>query len=191
MSTFNANVVFNSADQALMTAIEKLNLRAVCRALDQGANPNLIHADGKSIVLELASRQYSTDSTIWTIVQELILAGADHLVTDAEGETLIHHAARCDEVDAIETLIAMDGLDVDVLDSEGRTPLFNAAAFSRVEAITVLLEYGADPLVTSNPDGVMGPDYQPIDAIDYEDAGAFYVQALLNNAMEEAEGEEA
>jgi len=192
MSALQDGIIKNTtADQALHEAVEKHDVRGVCRALDQGANPNVPYEDGILPVMKLVGRRSNNAITPWIIVMELIRAGADHLVTDEDGESLVHHAARCDQADVIETLIALPGLDVHIRCSEGRTPLFNAAAQSRLNAIKTLLAWGADPLVTSNPDGVMGPDYQPINAIDYCRSEAYYAEALLSYAMEEAEGEAA
>jgi ankyrin repeat protein len=65
--------------------------------------------------------------------------------TDAEGMTLLHHAARTSDVNVAEELISR-GANVRARDSNGWTPLHMAACGGSIVMARLLLARGADPL---------------------------------------------
>ena len=81
------------------------------------ANLNTRDANGRTPL------QYARDATL---VQTLLAAGADPLVTDTHGRTLLHDAVTCSNAkDKIQILLDA-GIDVNARDLDGRNALFNA-----------------------------------------------------------------
>jgi ankyrin repeat protein len=59
---------------------------------------------------------------------------------DSKGRTLLHHAARRDQVEVVEYLVA-EGADIGALDAQGQTALHAACLGGASEAAAVLLEH--------------------------------------------------
>ena len=78
------------------------------------------------------------------VLRLLLTAGVSVHVRDRLGETPMHKASCCGNVDAVKALLAA-GAEVDPLDSrEGVTPLYQACCSGAVGVIPVLVEAGAD-----------------------------------------------
>lgn len=63
---------------------------------------------------------------------------------DEDGNSPIHLAAWCDNVDALRILLAVPGANVDVLNVFGATPTHIAAGAGHVDSLRILLEYNPD-----------------------------------------------
>lgn len=116
--------------------------------LEAGAGANVKDGNGTT-PLEWAKRSEQPN-----IAKLLRNAGAGPRL-DTPDERLII-AAEQGKADVLKKLVAESAL-LDVRDrrdkSAGRTPLMLAAANGRVKAVTVLLELGADPNLTDDPQG--------------------------------------
>jgi ankyrin repeat protein len=76
-----------------------------------------------------------------TIVKTLIEAGADVNITDDNGNTPLHEAARRDNVCIVKYLLD----NGNATNINNHSPLHRAAIFSGMDSGKCLLEYGADP----------------------------------------------
>lgn len=165
---------------ALLHAVQKKDLRAVCRALDRGANPNTRNGHGIPCFFAAAKRE------CWLVLSVLIQAGAD---VDYLGnwlsckKTVLHVVAYAGQVDLINQQIDANKMDVNALDAFGRTALHEAAAANSYLAVKALLGHGADPLIASDPSCPDGPNYLPINAIEKGKPGAHDVRVELEWAM--------
>jgi len=80
------------------------------------------------------------------VISALLDAGADPLLADRNGETLIHTLAKYSSVGSKIPLLLDAGVDVNIPNNNGETPLHLAAGGSRSSAnVALLLELGADP----------------------------------------------
>ena len=77
------------------------------------------------------------------IVRLLIEKGADLARLDADGSSLLHHAATLGDVGTL-TLLLGNSCDVNARNYRGQTPIFLAVSHSHIEATILLLEYGAE-----------------------------------------------
>ncbi len=77
-----------------------------------------------------------------SIVAMLLANGADPKVTDAEGRTALHFAARYSELDVAAQLLDA-GARLETPDREGKTPLYCACDFGNWRAAKYLLGRGA------------------------------------------------
>ncbi|KAH7388685.1 ankyrin repeat-containing domain protein [Pyrenochaeta sp. MPI-SDFR-AT-0127] len=80
------------------------------------------------------------------ILPFLLTRGADVFAKDKRGQSGLHVAAACGEIDNIKLLIAK-GLDIEAKDLKGATPLLCALAAGKEEAALYLMDHGADPLI--------------------------------------------
>jgi hypothetical protein len=76
---------------------------------------------------------------------------------DAEGATLLHHAARAGDTRTVIGLLAA-GAAVDARDADGRTALYESADAGDTEAVRQLLSAGADPRIKDRTG--QGPAYR-------------------------------
>lgn len=157
-------------NQRLIQAVVVRDMRAVCRCLDAGADPSTCDEEGKPMIFRSRS---------WPITVELIRGGADVTVRDERGSTVLHKAAREDEVDALNAALA-HGLDIETPDSFGETALFDAVREGALKAVSELIEQGADPSA-KNTEGET-----PLDKIDYENISTCY---HIEFELEQAGGE--
>jgi ankyrin repeat protein len=76
-------------------------------------------------------------------VRALLAKGADVGLTDREGLTALHYAARSDYNVEIAQILLERGGDIDARDASGRTPLDHALAAKLVRMPEVLAAAGA------------------------------------------------
>ena len=115
------------ANAALLRAVQKKDMRAVCRALDQGANPNTRNGHGVPCFFAAAKRE------CWAILSVLITAGAQVNYLGKWGwgtctKTVLHLAAFYGRADVIEQILDAKKMDVNARCGFGRTALHEAAA---------------------------------------------------------------
>lgn len=176
------------ANAALLRAVLKKDMRAVCRALDQGANPNTRNGHGVPCFFAAAKRE------CWSILSVLITAGAQINYLGKWGactKTVLHLAAFYGRVDIIDQILDANKIDVNARCGFGRTALHEAAAGNSYPAVRALLNHGANPLLASDPSCPDGPNYLPIKAIDKGRPGAQDVKMELSWVMRERVGEAA
>jgi ankyrin repeat protein len=163
-------------NQQLVQAVDKRDMRAVCRCLDAGADPSTSGREGMPLIFCSGS---------WPITVELIKAGAGVTVRDRQGSTILHKAAGENEVDAINAALE-HGLDIETLDSLGEAALFEAVRYGALEAVRELIELGADLSVRNNEGDTL------MDKVDYEAiATCVDIQVELEQAGGERSSDEA
>ena len=86
-------------------------------------------------------------------VQILLAKDVDVNTKDNHGRTPLSHAAESDNAEAIQALIAVDGIDVNAKDNDGRTPLSHAAKRGNAEAIQTLTAISGIDVNTKDNDG--------------------------------------
>jgi serine/threonine-protein phosphatase 6 regulatory ankyrin repeat subunit B len=74
----------------------------------------------------------------------LIALGADVDIESVESGTALHSAARRDNCDAIDRLVAANA-SLESFDCKGRTPLAVAVRYQRTQAVRGLIRHGSDP----------------------------------------------
>jgi len=80
------------------------------------------------------------------VISLLIKNGADPLITNKLGQTVLHLAAQLGEWPAASYLVAETGIDIDIFDTSGFTPLMYSAYYSKnADSTRALLALGADP----------------------------------------------
>lgn len=167
-------------NQQLIQAVVHGDMRAVCRCLDAGADPNTCGPKGRSLFFELGP--WPRDP--WPIRGEIIRAGADVTVRDEAGSTILHAAAGADHVETVE-LVLDHGMDIEVLDHFGETALHEAVRCGAFNVVKALIERGAD-LFAENHQG-----QTPKDKIDYNLVSTcFEIEFELEQAMAGWEGED-
>ncbi len=92
----------------------------------------------------------------------------------------LHKAARNGDLTMVQTQIAA-GADVDATDGEGETPLHKAAKANNAEIIGVLLNAGADPLISGM--GPFGATGTPIH-VAAKFGGVVSLKALLETGVD-------
>ena len=139
-------------DQALIAAATDGDADATRKALDRGANVNVI-AVGDGTPLIVAARRGRTD-----VVRLLISRGADvNLPVRGDGNPLIA-AARAGQASVVELLLD-SGASIDAVVDGDENALIQASGAGRLEVVRLLLRRGANSNaavwadVTSNPAG--------------------------------------
>lgn len=108
------------------------------RLLDLGADPNVIYADGSSVMLGAVNLK-----DLRILECALVHGGNSNLtVGDSSGRTLIFDAIDA-EMKTVDLLLKY-GADINARDGLGYTPLLHAAALNDYEIVYRLLERGAD-----------------------------------------------
>ncbi|XP_077870339.1 uncharacterized protein LOC144363589 [Saccoglossus kowalevskii] len=90
----------------------------------------------------------------WKVVKEMLkmsefssLEHEEKLVTDAHGQSLIHHIARHGEVELLLMIVDVElGSKLDRLDRSNRTPLWYAVAYQNWDMAKTLLLHNSNPL---------------------------------------------
>lgn len=86
----------------------------------------------------------------WTLADKLLTYGADPLIRDNQGRTVLHGAVAAENEPLVAMLIGQDGsgtpvrIEIDDQDARGRTPLMVAAEDGLSGMLISLIFYGAD-----------------------------------------------
>ena len=121
--------------------------------LQQGANPNLQIANGRSNLVvkmgfggdsavSLAARQADP----WYLTTVIKYKGNVNLINPLQGYTPIFSSIQARQFQQTEILIAA-GADLNFQDSNGNTPMMYAAMAARYDLVSKMLAAGADPKV--------------------------------------------
>lgn len=100
--------------------------------LQKGASPDSVGEDGETPLFVAARRNDPA------VVYLLLRAGADILVRNRQGESVLHHANDCNV-----PLLVEAGALVNAQDARGRTPLHVAVELQDPEIVAALLKAGA------------------------------------------------
>lgn len=114
---------------------------------ENGYNENELNIQGNygNTALMKASREGKFE-----IVKELLDAGADIALKNADGNTALWLACFSENSSIVEILIDA-GIEIDTLNINGVTPLMYAASSGKENMVTLLLNAGADVSI-KNPD---------------------------------------
>ncbi|HEX8707259.1 MAG TPA: ankyrin repeat domain-containing protein [Pyrinomonadaceae bacterium] len=117
-------------------AVEEGDTSAVDLFLKAGMNPDVKDADGRTTLINAASRGSNN------ISQKLLSKGADVNARDSAGATALMESARGDHRETTKVLLEK-GADVNLTDNNGRTALIRAAAEGHTEIMRMLINKGA------------------------------------------------
>jgi len=120
--------------------------RLLRKLLELGADPNQQHGGMTALLAATRDSWYGRPEAVMT----LLGSGADPNVSDTEGNTPLHHAARSAGA-AIATLLCDAGAQLDTCNAEGHSPLTLACQLANWPLVQFLLERGAS---TEPVDGV-------------------------------------
>ncbi len=110
------------------------------RLLERGADPNAHTRTGLRTALHDAAFAGPA------VISALLDAGADPLLANRNGETLLHTLAEYSSVGSRIPLLLDAGVDINLPNNNGETPLHLAAGgFRNSGNVALLLELGADP----------------------------------------------
>lgn len=132
----------------LLYAVRGNHISTVNFLLGHGAQPNLLMANGDSILGEAA-----TGSIDLRICRALIKNGADPCLANKMGSTALHVAAFQGRKDVAELLVRA-GADVNHRDRHGLGPLSCAISRKHEDLVLLLLKNGADPRIQAESLGV-------------------------------------
>jgi len=140
---------------ALMYAAIASNAMAVKLLLENGANPDIVDAEGKAALFHQIENAI-TEPVRFAICQELMDHGANLNLRDtAEGATVLMKVVQNTALDLLPAFLQR-GACPDLQDHEGWTPLIACCAESSgltqecaIQMIETLLHWGADVNVTT------------------------------------------
>jgi len=158
----------STANQAFMDALERGDLDAAARMVDQGVDLDTHRSDGKTLLI-LAAKESDV-----LLVRDLVAAGADVNATTENGGTALMFAAIRGDVETQRTLLDA-GADVNAIGGFDWTALMVASVKGHVPAVRQLLAGGADPNIAD----IYG--WTPLMRAVYEGRDQV-VQALLEQA---------
>ncbi|MBX3689782.1 ankyrin repeat domain-containing protein [Dokdonella sp.] len=129
-----------SRDQrtALMLAVALPDLRTLRALIAHGADVNLMHG-GTTPLIAATRDSYEGRPDVVTM---LLANGADPAVVDADGNTALHHAARCGNP-IIAALLLDTKLPINAVNHEGRSALAIACGNANWTLAAFLLEHRA------------------------------------------------
>ena len=125
------------ANTTLLEAAESGDRATAMRLLGQGANPNVMSADGATAVM------YAAANDDLDLVRALIKAGANVKLKNRFGTSALTEAAIIGSAPVIDALLKA-GADPNTKNPEGETPLMAVARSGKLEAARRLLDAGAD-----------------------------------------------
>jgi len=112
--------------------------RLLRKLLELGADPNQQHGGMSALLAATRDSWYGRPEAVLTLLSN----GADPNISDGEGNTPLHHAARSAGA-AIATLLCDAGAKLDVCNAEGYSPLALACQLANWPLVQFLLERGA------------------------------------------------
>lgn len=116
-------------------------LRAV---LNGGANANAKDALGCTALMMVCRMVAKSPAQRVLMARELLEAGADATLQDADGRVALHSAAFCGHTDLIDLLLSGGSLPtLNYVTLDGKTPLTVAVEFDRSSVVSLLLSAGA------------------------------------------------
>src|SRR5215468_4931568 len=121
----------------LLDAAESGDRASALRLLGQGANPNVLSADGATAIM------YASANDDLDLVRALIKAGAKVNLKNRFGTSAMTEAAIIGSVPVIDALLKA-GADANTKNPEGETALMEVARSGKVEAAKLLVAAGAD-----------------------------------------------
>ena len=156
-----------------MRACEEEKIDAINVLLRAGADPNItdangntvlhhtVHSDSSTEILEVlinhgADVNAKNDKNATALIKAcnkgnvdvmnvLLRAGADLNIADANGNTVLYHAAEGDNSTEILEILITHGADVNAKNKKNQTTLMITLKTEDIDAINVLLRGGADP----------------------------------------------
>jgi ankyrin repeat protein len=114
------------------------DLRLLRALIGRGTDVNASHAGMTPLLAATRDSWHGRPEAVMT----LLANGADARVSDADGNTPLHHAARSSDA-GVAALLRDAAADVDVVNAEGVTPLGMACAAGNWRLARFLLEHGA------------------------------------------------
>ena len=142
-------IAFYNEERFLASAIDRGDILAVKRLVEDGADPDTPIAYGESTVTPLmkAAGRGRRD-----IVKYLLSKGAKVNARNADGESALMEAVKRGFDDIVDVLVAA-GADVKARDGRGNTAFSLAAFGAHLEIADVLIQHGAD-LDAADPSGI-------------------------------------
>lgn len=120
---------------ALMIAVTLPDLRLLRALIAKGADLNTAHGGITALLAATRDSYQGRPDAVTT----LLANGADPRQADSNGQTPLHHAARCAEP-IVAALLIDAGADVNAMDAEGITPLSIACSHANWNVATFLLD---------------------------------------------------
>ncbi len=142
----------------------------IARLLQSTSDPHWEALDSIDKPSELRVRRFGR--LVYTVVELLILHGADVNTRDDEGETPLHNYIWFDQDDCVRLLLEHNP-DLNVIGGCGDTPLAKAIMWSKEDIALLLLQAGADPNAGSK-------DLKPILKAAGGDVSVEFVMKLLD-----------
>ncbi|QDO93035.1 ankyrin repeat domain-containing protein [Formosa sediminum] len=135
---------------ALALAVQNNNTEMVSYLLNQGANINMVDANGNNLTAYLFESFSPRNKDDFKPKLELLTSkGLDITKPQANGDTLYHLALNHNGLGLLK-LAAKHNVDINAKNSEGITPLLKAAMSAKNDKVLkYLLENGADKMVTT------------------------------------------
>ena len=130
--------LFKLTDEKFIRICRKGDLKAVKKALENGANVNAWEEKGRTVLIEAAKKGNLE------LVQMLIRFNADVNAKDDKGITALMEASRHGYLFTVEALIRA-GAEVNATNHNGWTALMQAVKFSHPQTAAALLDNGASP----------------------------------------------
>lgn len=124
--------------ESFVAAARKGDEQAVRTALE--GQPELLNSRDR---LGLTALDWAATREHWSILRQLVAAGADVNVTGFDGGAALHRLAHHDQSELIRLLLEA-GADLNLQNQWGRTPLHVAARRGHVEVAEVLVAQGAE-----------------------------------------------
>jgi ankyrin repeat protein len=142
MSATNHNLtLWNSCDKNSKST-KDADIASAKRAIAAGADVNYTHENRSCLAWAVLSDNIE-------MLKLLLEAGADTVVKDDAGSTVLMTAVGLKRNACIEALLAA-GADKETKDDDGCTPLIRAASAGHITSIALLLQAGADIEVKTN-----------------------------------------
>ncbi len=105
-----------------------------------GANPAILNKEGRPALLSFG---ISGDGNR-QMFENMLQAGSDINLTDAEGNTLLHLSETRKDIGISIEDILIHGADINAQNNQGQTPLMLACRYDKNADFITLLEHGAD-----------------------------------------------